>query len=804
MTLLAIGFVACPGPVSAASTQQVTIVRDAAGIPHITAQNFRALGYGEAWAFSQDNFCLLAQAFVTVNGERSKYFGPKALTYIYPAGTSNTNLDSDLFWKSVASSAVFKTAMTEMHQPPPLGPLPEVMTVDQGFVAGYNAYLASGRLNDATCKGKAWVQPIDLKDIFLREDQLLMEASSEQFIKYEVAATPPAPSSATASVSARGTSSPRASVVREAFDEDGTLLNPKSGSNAVAIGSQDTAGGDGMVLANPHVPWEGTDRLWLVQLTVPGQYNVEGTTVPGIPLVLFGFNRDLAWTETSSTDFHFTFFQLKLVPGDPTSYLVDGKAQKMTKQTVTVDTGHHHSVRHSFYSTRWGPVINVALPGSTVGLKWTTTTAYAVDDSLKNDLFRAGNEYLRMGQASSVKGLLSAQSQYLAIPYFNTVAGDDTGHVYYGDVENTPNVPTSLIKSCMPSGLAQLVYGESGIVTLDGSRTACAWKTDPGTPVPGIFDAAQMPHTIRTDYVDNSNNSYWLANPSAPLPAYPPIIGKTDTIQNLRTRLGNHMIAERIAGTDGLGKPKFTLDSLQAMWENEKSALAQLVLPSLVSDCEATPSAKASDGTVVDLSTACKVLTGYNGTGNLDAIGGWLFSEWAAFAPSATVTGPTSLWADSFNAAQPLTTPSQLNTANPQVLDALADAVENLEQHHVPLDASIGQVQHVTRNGTTIPIPGCSTCYSAIAPYDGQNPLYKGFSYGQVDYGNSWVMITELTPHGPVGRGILAYSEATNPKSPWYANMTKLYSQKRWVSLAFTSAQLAREHGLTKTVLPTS
>ena len=423
---------------------------------------------------------------------------------------------------------------------------------------------------------------------------------------------------------------------------------------------------------------------------------------------------------------------------------------------------------------------------------------------MKSDLFRAGNEYFRMGQATSVQDLLSVQSKYLAIPFFNTVAADDTGHVYYGDVGNTPNVPQSLIQSCIPPGLPQLIYSEAGLVTLDGSRTACAWETHPGTPVPGILDAAQLPHTIRTDYVDNSNDSYWLANPSDPLPAYPAIIGDIDTIQDLRTRQGNQMIAKRIAGTDGLGPPKFTIGSLQAMWEGNDSLLAQLVLPSLVSACEATPSAKASDGTTVDLTTACTALAGYKGTGNLDDKGGWLFSEWAAFAPSETTTGPTGFWSDAFDATQPLTTPSKLNTANPKILTALADAVENLQHHHVSLDASLGQVQHVTRLRTTIPIPGCSTCYSAIDAYDGQNALYNGFSYGQVDYGNSMVLTVELTADGPVAQGILTYSEATNPESPLYDNMTKLYSQKRWVPLAFTSAQLARGHGFSRTVVTPS
>ena len=56
-------------------------------------------------------------------------------------------------------------------------------------------------------------------------------------------------------------------------------------------------------------------------------------------------------------------------------------------------------------------------------------------------------------------------------------------------------------------------------------------------------------------------------------------------------------------------------------------------------------------------------------------------------------------------------------------------------------------------------------------------------------------MTTELTPTGPGQQGILTYSQATDPASPWFANMTKLYSQKHWVPLAYTPAQLSRDRG---------
>lgn len=790
--LVAPGGAAAATAVGRPRAHSVTITTDSNGMVHVTAANFTDLGYGEAWAFAQDDFCTLANDFVTVEGDRSRYFGPSGLTLNYSAGTQSTNLDSDFFWKWVAASGIVDRTL---HAKPPVGPLPQVLDVYRGFVDGYNAYLASGKLNDPRCAHKPWVHPITLTDMLLRGVQITTEASSAQFVTDEVAAKPPLAGGAGGAGGGSTTTTGRSEGTpnRGALVADfGSRAKGTMGSNGIGLGSQDTANGDGMVLANPHFPWRGTERFWMAQLDVPGRYDVEGGTLEGFPLIGIGFNQHLAWTHTVSTDFRFTFYQLHLVPGDPTSYLVDGKPYKMTRRTVVVDTGHG-TRSHTFYSTRWGNVLDVPQ----AGYRWTSTTAYAVDDANLTDLTRAANQYLRMGQATSVTQLLKVESTYLAIPTFNTIAADDTGHALYADVGNTPNVPLSLIDSCTPPGAPKLVYAAAGVVTLDGSRSACAWRNDPGTPVPGIFDAAQEPHAIRTDYVENSNDSYWLANPSAPFPAYSPIIGRTGVVQDLRTRLGNQLIAARVAGTDGLGPPKFTLPTLQKMWESDQSMEAQLVLKPLVAACRATPQVKASNGTVVNLTAACNALAGYDGTGQLDAAGGWLFSEWAARAPSS------NFWATPFNPADPLTTPSGLDTANPAILRALADAVLSLQAHHVPLDAGYGQVQFKpAASGKRVPVPGCDTgCFNAIYAADGSGGPLEADPYGEVYDGSSLVMTTELTPSGPISQGILTYSQATDPRSPFFANMTRLYSAGRWIPLPYTAAQLAADHGATVTTL---
>jgi acyl-homoserine-lactone acylase len=682
-----------------------------------------------------------------------------------------------------------------------------VRQVYAGWIAGYNRYLRSGKLRDPNCKGKPWVRPITMTDMLLRGVQITTEASSQQFIPGIVGAAPPGviaglaahartpEAAATARRSAAAqrlaASRPDLAALRSQFD----TANRAEGSNGVGLGAKDTRSRDGIVLANPHFPWRGTERFWMAQLDVPGSYDVEGGTLMGVPLVGIGFNRHIAWTHTVSTDDRFVAYQLKLVSGDPTSYYVDGKPVKMGQITVRFRYGAT-TVRHTFYTTRWGVVTTVAA----AGYAWTPTTAYALDDATINAGPRAADQYFRMGQATSVKNLYNVEAKWLAIPTFNTIAADDKGNAYYGDIGATPAVSAAEIKSCLPPGLPSIVFTVARVVTLDGSRSACAPANYAGTPEKGIFPARYLPHLFRRDYVENSNNSFWLANPSHPLTGFSPIIGLTDERQNGRTREGNEMIAARVTGTDGLGKPKFTISTLQRMWEGDRSYLAELVLRDLVADCQAHPKQLASDGRLVNLAPACAALAGYNGTGKLNANGGWLFKVWSDLDTDRT------FYATAFDPGRPLTTPSGLNTTTAMPLKWLADAMLNLQASHVPLTAGYAQVQQAPQS-RRISIPGCPGegsaqdmgCFNAIYSPDGTAATAgpaSGGSYGRVNDGSSLVLTTQLSPGGPVSQGILTYSQASDPTSRWYSNLTRLYSRAKWVNLPFTASQLQRDHPL--------
>src|SRR2546429_5242134 len=71
-----------------AADPQATIRRTDHGIPHILANDFAGLGFGYGYAFAQDNICTMADDYVTVRGERSRFFGPDA-GYAFRANSTN-------------------------------------------------------------------------------------------------------------------------------------------------------------------------------------------------------------------------------------------------------------------------------------------------------------------------------------------------------------------------------------------------------------------------------------------------------------------------------------------------------------------------------------------------------------------------------------------------------------------------------------------------------------------------------------------------------------------------------------------
>src|SRR4051812_22967485 len=155
---LAIPALAAPrapsNPTATKHKYDVTITRTEYGIPHILAKNFASLGYGYGYAFAQDNLCTMAADYVTVEGRRSRWFGPDASYEMRGNGVTVSNLDSDVFWTTIQQSHVVDRLLA---RPAPYGPTPQIKQAVKGYVDGYNRWLrdigGARGVKDPACHG---------------------------------------------------------------------------------------------------------------------------------------------------------------------------------------------------------------------------------------------------------------------------------------------------------------------------------------------------------------------------------------------------------------------------------------------------------------------------------------------------------------------------------------------------------------------------------------------------------------------------------------------------------------------------
>ncbi len=734
-----------PTPQASAEIRRTTF-----GVPHIRAQDERGLGYGIGYAYAQDNLCLLANEVVTVNGQRSRYFGAEQKTI-----EQRNNLTSDVFFNWLNTPK----AVSEFWQ----AQTPQVRQLVEGYVAGFNRVLAEARQaqGSAECSQAQWLRPITTGDLVKLTRRLLAEGGAGQFAEALVGAKPPVQSASVEDV--RAESFAVASARMESFALE-------RGSNAVAIGGDRSANGRGLLLANPHFPWVGGMRFYQMHLTIPGKLDVMGASLPGLPLVNIGFSQHLAWTHTVDTSKHFTLFRLKLDPQDPTRYMLDGRSRPLEKTTVSVTTtgkdGQPQQQTHDVYSSVFGPVVQ--WPGK---LDWNREYAYSLRDAnLSND--RVWQQWYSMNRADSLAALKSSLQTIQGIPWVNTLAVDDKGRALYMNYSVVPNVSADKLAHCSDPAAGQ------ELIVLDGSRMACAWDSDKSAAQAGIFPASALPSLTRTDFIQNSNDSAWMTNPAQPLTGYSPVISRDGLPLSPRARFA----VERLDSLQKSGKT--SVADLQAMVMDNRVYLAEAggVLDDLLQYC-----ADYSGDDAATIKSVCLSMSQWDRTANLDAGLGFVHFQNVAKALQKV----PGAWRIAFDPANPIHTPRGLDVSQPEVIkvvhEALLASAEQLNKAGLPESARWGDIQVSSAGAQQTPIhggPGALGVYNAmqVAPRtDGRREVVSGTSYLQV---------VSFDQQGPQAHGLLAPSESTEPGSAYRRDQTQAFSAKQWAVLPFTQQQI--------------
>ena len=786
---------------------QAEIRRTAYGVPHIKANDWGGLGYGYGYAYAQDNFCVAMRGIVFASSRSAEFFGE-----------GEGDVQADFVLRLMFGS---KDEFARQHLPAADRPARHLLA---GFAAGMNRYLretgVAGLPAGADgCRDAAWVYPIDEVDVWMLAARLALQGSSDQEIVRDAIYAASSPSlAAPAAATVHGVDNADWNLLERDLRRLGQQLgNAEQGSNAIAIGRDLSRNGRGLLLANPHRPWRGTGSFYQVHLTIPGVYDVAGASLQGVPFVGIGFNRDVAWTHTISFATRFTLYELRL-RANGQRYLYDGQLRAIEERPVAVrvkrDDGVVETRRRIFRLSHFGPMVDLSSVNPLLGLM-----TVAIRDANAGRYAAMVEQYLRMGQATDM-ATFTESLQGIGVPVFHTLAADRGGMAFYGEVSAVPHLSTRQLDRCINSLLAIILrlQTNNAALALDGSISGCEWGAAADDSASGsLYDYAARPTVLTTDYVANGNDSYWLSNAANPLTGYPVLfgfLGHEGRQQQLRTRLGHLMIAERRRASDGLdANPGFTLATLEGLLYRHRVYAAELVLADVLRICEMAAATPVVATVRARAALACEALGRWDRRADLQSRGAQVFTEfWRGVRERlsnffTSVVGSPTFWAVDFNPADPLNTPRGIDVGHAGnrelVLQALSDAVLALESANVPLDAPWASVQFDARDvavaDSASEVPAVSSTPLPIHGGDGNMGVYAAIQadlraggYTGIRSGNSYMQaVTWDDTECPLADTVLAQSQSSNPSSPHYRDQTALYSRKEWLRLPFCEAQIA-------------
>lgn len=788
-------------------TYEATIVRTEGGVPHITGDSVADVSFGQGWASGEDRTCDLADMVVKLNGERARWFG---------AGDGDANINSD-----IAANVVGVRQLADDDWASVSDNVREGLTA---FAAGWNAHLDHVGVDgiNGWCAGEPWVKPVDGVDVYAWSRAVALLASAAAVEDFVAAAQPPAATDSAVAEAAVGDLPDTA--------DNGQLPGVAVASNAWAIGADRSATGGGMLVGNPHFPWEGALRFWEVHLTIPGEVDIYGAQLSGLPGIGIGFTNEFAWTHTVSAGNRFTAYLLDLVPGDPTSYRYGDTERQMEPVDITIEVLGDDGELTTETVTRWrshyGPMLDFP------GVGWTDTAAITMRDAnIDNNEFI--EQYFTMLEASSLDDLIDAHRTWGGVPLFNTIAVSADGRAWYADTSATPRLsPQALdayeeLKATNP---VIAIAADNGAVLLDGSDPVFEWSEVPGARDPGLVPFDEMPVLERSDYVFNANDSFWMSHGQVMLEGdYSPLHGPQGTARTPRTRENATLLddtgAGGPAGDDGL----FTLDELSAAALANTGFTARMLREDVVERCGDAPPVTveavgdAPDGglpaSTVDLTDACGVLASWDGVYDTESRGAVLWREFVGRFSGTELRSAGTLWAQPFDPADPLGTPSGLAPApsddDDPVLVNLARATQVLDAAGLPLDVPLGEVQVAVRNGEVIPIHGGNSADgtpnqvgwlsagqtqtadpavesltrvpvapgASLADVDGDGTDTRGY---RINNGTSFLFAVAYGPDGPEARAMLTYANTEDRTSADYVDATRQFSDKQWRTVAFT------------------
>lgn len=280
--------------------RRVEVVRTSYGIPHIYAEDYRAMGYALGYLQLEDYGSPVAIGMVRSRGELARHEGPSAI---------ESDLENRWYYLQTVGRYLELSADTR--------------DIYEGFAEGVNRYI-------------------------IRHPEEFPDWMAPDFTGYDVA-----------SLYMYRVQETEFRRWRRRIDEAPFPDRDVVGSSAWALAPSRTESGAAILLRNPHLAWGA--GYWEAHVVVPGRLDFYGDFRIGGPLgIIGGFNRDLGFATTNNEIDNAEVYALDVDPNEPGHYMLDGVSTPIDVEIVAIEYSEGEQLRvtsRERLSTTLGPVI---------------------------------------------------------------------------------------------------------------------------------------------------------------------------------------------------------------------------------------------------------------------------------------------------------------------------------------------------------------------------------------------------------------------------------------------------------------
>ena len=348
--------------------ENVEIIRDSYGVPHIYGKTDADTAYGLAWAHAEDDFVTIQKAYLAGNGMLSRWNGKQGIGADFIAQFIQSEETVELLYHTLSD---------------------EFIAVLQGYTEGLNSY-AKHNPDEVLLSSLFPITPKKL--LIYSQLQLFLSNEGDRFVEAII--------------------SDRVVPYKKPIEED------VRGSNLIALSSRKTGTNESFLAINTHQPLEGPTSWYEAHLVSEEGTNIIGATFPGAPCILTGANEYLGWTHTVNYPDKADVFQLEMK--NRTTYIVDGEAHQLVKKKAKIYVrffGMRIPVSKVFYESIYGPTLRNKAGVFAVRTPSTTN-------------INALEQWWRMNKARSFSEFYS-YLEWNAIPGYNIGYADRNDTIFY-------------------------------------------------------------------------------------------------------------------------------------------------------------------------------------------------------------------------------------------------------------------------------------------------------------------------------------------------------------------------------------